>query len=280
MRLLDRIDRCEVYRGIRESGDEFGAGFLSESDVPARREHAKSRQFALLYLLDGEGYFTDAFNRTHHITPGSFAMRYPEVPFSIRREQNGHWLEFFVVFPRAFYGGLKAVDAISFDRQVLFPDFDGTRVQTMIDIVNGLRTEKSEYHRELAKAHSLLSDTIDAAESRHDDRWDTRISKWCSALASDLEQRMAIPALVNVLGLDYDFFRRKFKSTIGMSPKEYRIRRRVELAKLYLNENELSVKETAYSLGYPDVASFCKQFKKYIGVTPSQYKDRHTHQLR
>lgn len=199
-------------------------------------------------------------------------MRYPEVPFSIQRKQDGHWLEFFVVFPKAFYGGLKAVGSISFERQVLFPDFDGARVQTMIDIVNGLRTKKANYHRELAKAHGLLSDTIDAAEAQPDERWDTKISRWCSTLASDLEQRMAIPSLVNVLGLDYDFFRRKFKNTIGMSPKEYRIRRRIELAKLYLNDNELSVKETAYSLGYPDVASFCKQFKKYIGVTPSQYK--------
>lgn len=280
MQILDGIERCEIYRGKRESGDEFGAGFLGQSDVPARRERAKTNQFALLYLLDGEGYFTDAASRTHHLTPGSFAMRFPDVPFSVRRGQDGHWLEFFVVFPRDFYRGLKVAGAIPENRQVLFPGFNGNRVQAMIDIVNGLRIRKTDYHREIAKAHELLSDTLDAAETQHDDRSDSKISRWCSALAYDLEQRMAIPALVDILGLDYDFFRRKFKSTLGMSPKEYRIRRRIELSKLYLNENELSVKETAYALGYPDVASFCKQFKKYIGTTPSQYRDGSSHMSR
>lgn len=45
-----------------------------------------------------------------------------------------------------------------------------------------------------------------------------------------------------------------------------------------------SVKETAYELGFPDTANFCRYFKRATGIYPQAYKkmvmaDRHAKNL-
>lgn len=63
-------------------------------------------------------------------------------------------------------------------------------------------------------------------------------------------------------------FIRLFKATFSLSPYQYILRRRMELAKVNLAEG-LTVQDTAYALGYPDVPSFSKAFKAAYGITPS-----------
>ncbi|MBQ8512184.1 MAG: helix-turn-helix transcriptional regulator [Clostridia bacterium] len=71
-------------------------------------------------------------------------------------------------------------------------------------------------------------------------------------------------------GMNYNTFRRKFTEHYEVSPHQYRIRYRIELAKNLL-ESGLSVKNTAEQLGYPDIYSFTHQFTALTGMPPSAY---------
>jgi AraC-like DNA-binding protein len=46
---------------------------------------------------------------------------------------------------------------------------------------------------------------------------------------------------------------------------------RRDLAMQYLKENETSKAEIAYLLGYSEVSVFSRSFKKWTGLTPSEY---------
>ena len=35
-----------------------------------------------------------------------------------------------------------------------------------------------------------------------------------------------------------------------------------------------TVKETAYQLGFPTTANFCRYFKRATGINPQEYKER------
>ena len=46
------------------------------------------------------------------------------------------------------------------------------------------------------------------------------------------------------------------------------------LAKRYLDNNQLSIQEIAFTLGYSDIANFRRAFKRWQGMAPSEYQKR------
>jgi YesN/AraC family two-component response regulator len=54
---------------------------------------------------------------------------------------------------------------------------------------------------------------------------------------------------------------------------EYVNRKRVEYALSLLNTTSLQVQTIAQQCGIMDVNYFTKTFKKYIGMTPTRYRD-------
>jgi len=65
---------------------------------------------------------------------------------------------------------------------------------------------------------------------------------------------------------------RRFKKNVGLSPIEYIQRVRLEQAKRLLEADGLSVAKTANSVGYEDLSSFTRLFKRETGLSPFQYK--------
>jgi two-component system response regulator YesN len=65
-----------------------------------------------------------------------------------------------------------------------------------------------------------------------------------------------------------------FKNDMGVSIIEYVLSLRIENAKEQLLEEELSIKEIAESVGFHDHNYFSRVFKKRVGLTPSDYRQR------
>ena len=57
-----------------------------------------------------------------------------------------------------------------------------------------------------------------------------------------------------------------------MSPAHYITFLKLQKAKSLLFNSSMSVKEIAFSLNYDDAAYFSSIFKKYIGLSPSEYR--------
>ncbi len=68
-----------------------------------------------------------------------------------------------------------------------------------------------------------------------------------------------------------DYFRRAFKKRLGYTPAKFVEYKRLEQAMNILAAGH-SVKETAAMTGYPDVYYFSRQFKRYMGTSPSAYR--------
>ena len=79
--------------------------------------------------------------------------------------------------------------------------------------------------------------------------------------------------------LDYDqqYFTKLFcKASGGVSPLEWIQQYVVTQAKLLMDANpKQTVKETAYQLGFPTTANFCRYFKRATGIYPQAYKKLH-----
>ena len=88
------------------------------------------------------------------------------------------------------------------------------------------------------------------------------------------ERRLTLTQLAQKAGCSERQFRRLFYTFYQMSPSEFAIRQRIHHAKDLLLHEGASVKDTAYSLGYPNPYSFSQQFRKVTRISPSRFRER------
>lgn len=93
-------------------------------------------------------------------------------------------------------------------------------------------------------------------------------------LQTDEEQALSLDEVAAMCYVTPAYFRRLFRAYTGVSPSEYRARRRVARAKELLCSSPLSVAAVAELLGYESVSYFCRVFKQRTGVSPAVYQKK------
>jgi transcriptional regulator GlxA family with amidase domain len=92
-------------------------------------------------------------------------------------------------------------------------------------------------------------------------------------------QGVSLAALATTAGLERRTLLRRFASATGTTPIEYCRRVRIARARELLEGGDTSQKEIAQSLGYKDVASFARAFRKAIGSAPGAYRKEFGHKV-
>lgn len=69
-------------------------------------------------------------------------------------------------------------------------------------------------------------------------------------------------------------FIRQFEAVFGITPHQYRIRRRLDRAKQLLAAGRHSVTDVCMEVGFSSLGSFSALFAQRIGVPPSAYRRR------
>jgi transcriptional regulator GlxA family with amidase domain len=67
---------------------------------------------------------------------------------------------------------------------------------------------------------------------------------------------------------------RRFKQVTGITPIEYLQQTRIEAAKKLLEQTSQQMTEVIFNTGYNDPKAFRKIFRKAVGMTPSEYRDK------
>ena len=91
-------------------------------------------------------------------------------------------------------------------------------------------------------------------------------------LDHSLEQRVNLKSISEQVYKSPSQVIRIFKTAFGQTPYEYLCKRRVNAAKLYLLNSDLSIQEIAFRLQYTDEHYFAATFKRYTDTSPSQYR--------
>jgi AraC-like DNA-binding protein len=87
-------------------------------------------------------------------------------------------------------------------------------------------------------------------------------------------QPTRVEDLAATSGLSPSHFNRLFRRTFGTSPIDWLRRERISQAKRRLVESSETIKQIAEQVGYPDRFFFSKDFKRYTGTTPGQFRAR------
>jgi signal transduction histidine kinase/DNA-binding response OmpR family regulator/sugar lactone lactonase YvrE len=85
----------------------------------------------------------------------------------------------------------------------------------------------------------------------------------------------SVESLSKELGMSRMHFYKKCNALTGQSPLEFIRSIRLQRAAQLLKQNQFSVSEVAYQVGFNNAKYFSKHFKSYFGTLPSQYQKQY-----
>lgn len=99
----------------------------------------------------------------------------------------------------------------------------------------------------------------------------TASARW---LEANVDQPVAIDDAAQVAAMSERNFLRRFKSEIGMTPSDYLLRARLNMSCRMLVESSLPVDKVARRCGINSGAQLARLFRKYLSITPTEYRAR------
>ncbi|MEM7627167.1 MAG: AraC family transcriptional regulator [Planctomycetota bacterium] len=237
-------------------------------------ERVSRDEFTLVYILRGQGIFTDQHGQRHRVEAGNLIPHVPGLRHSVVPEPDGLWAEFFVQTPSVFYFSLLEMGHLPSGDALRKPGLAAPLFEQIEVVMKAARDVKPWAAAALlARAHALIVELYRAVpRSRPADPDRVIIDAVCTALAGNLDTPVDLSALAAAHGISYERLRKKFRDRVGVPPGEFRIRRRIDRARALIAEEGCSNKAVAYQLGYPDPFTFSRQFKKYVGISPSAFR--------
>lgn len=87
-----------------------------------------------------------------------------------------------------------------------------------------------------------------------------------------LSENLTVKDTAKTLNINADYLSHLFVEEMKMSFTSYINRERVRLAAGLLDHTKLQVQQIAAASGYNNVSYFAKQFRRYMGVSPAEYR--------
>jgi len=107
-----------------------------------------------------------------------------------------------------------------------------------------------------------------------DDRLQSVVEKAKTYVRDHLHEELSREDIANHVYLSPDYLTRVFKKETGLSISDYVVHQRLDLAAGLLTNTDLSVAAVAAKVGYTNFSHFSRIFKKYMGISPAEYRSK------
>ena len=101
---------------------------------------------------------------------------------------------------------------------------------------------------------------------------DKNIQKAVEYISENLTSVISLEHLAKLSGYSVSRFKTKFKSETGIPPAEFINLQKIKFAKTLLETTDISITELSYKLAFASSNYFSSVFKKFLNITPQQYK--------
>lgn len=120
---------------------------------------------------------------------------------------------------------------------------------------------------------SFLLNAVESSEKHGKSRINA-LREVMDYIEDNIFEDITIPALAGVARLSVGNFKVSFRRQVGMPPREYVIRRKMERAKEMLAASGMSITDIAYRLSFSSSQYFATVFKRYMACSPAVYRLR------
>lgn len=237
-------------------------------------------KYALVYLIKGEGEYTDERGLKVPVKDGSLILVFPDIAHAYGPLPGKRWKEFFIVFSGSIFDSWRKDGLLSPEKPVidLSPvDYWEKRIQSIPE--RGFGASGFSSSDESLRLQSFLADALlfeATASGNNRQGW---LAQAQALLAEKATDKHAIHATAQAMGESYESFRKKFASYAKQSPGAYQQATLMEKAKYMLSHTDQTVTAISEALGYCDPFHFSRRFRKLVGLSPTQYRAHFTRML-
>jgi len=93
-------------------------------------------------------------------------------------------------------------------------------------------------------------------------------------IAYNFQFPITVQNIADSVNLTTNYLSNIFQETLGMSPKQYLTKYRMERACVMLADGRLKIKDVAFRVGYKNQLHFSGEFKKIKGLSPKFYQEK------
>ena len=146
-----------------------------------------------------------------------------------------------------------------------------------------LQFEKSEFGYEILVREYLSHmwyimlkniQDLNLNKNNRNDLNSERIKNILSFVHKNYNKQITLNNISKVVNLSERECLRCFKNTLGISPIQYILKYKVSIAAKMLSETKDSITIISDTVGFDSPSYFSKIFKRFIGITPTQYRNK------
>lgn len=214
------------------------------------------RQYWLIhYIVSGSGIFKIG-NFEYHLNSGDLFIIPPNVETFYVADNDSPWEYIFV--------GFTSSSELPYKLQNTLHCPQAQHIFFQMKQCENFENGRSAYLS--ARLWDFFALLLDDKDSKID-----YVDKALNYIKSDYISITNISQIAKRLHINRSYFSSLFNAKMGISPKEYLIRYKLEIAAELMTKENKSISLSAFSVGYNNIYNFSKVFKKYYGVSPRTY---------
>jgi AraC family transcriptional regulator len=101
---------------------------------------------------------------------------------------------------------------------------------------------------------------------------DTKLRMVTEYIEGNLHRHVTLSELSSLVELTPRYFCGAFKEAMGRPPHQFQIERRIERAKILLDESSMPLIDIALTVGFNSQSHLNEYFRRTVGVTPARYR--------
>lgn len=250
--------------------------------------HRHDNVIELLYIIQGSGnYFVG--DHSYVVQPGNLVICNAGVLHGEPAFQKHSFQSYCCVLSDLQLPNLppNTLTEVS-HHPILFFSQDKVDVENIMLTMHSLNTQSNEYHQVCnLLANALLNIVYIKLQDRQlqNRRQPTELNQKSNEdfiqnitqyLDEHYMEAISLQDLASIFHMNHYYFSHIFKVETGISPMKYVMHRRIGEAQNMLMNTDVTIGTIAEKLGFGDNCHFSSMFKKYVGITPTQYR-KHFH---
>lgn len=156
-----------------------------------------------------------------------------------------------------------------------FMEHHAKTIAEAVHRVDGQVSDGRRNYLKIKSAFFAFADAVVSSAQKHTDAY-YPIRIGAESLRNEWNKNEKIEKYAAMCGISNAYFYRCFHEWAGRSPVEYRNMIRLSNAQTLLRYTDMRIGEISATVGFEDPFYFCRIFSKHFGISPQNYRKKHT----